>query len=531
MANEKFNKSKPHINIGTIGHVDHGKTTLTASITKVLAKHNPEIPTRAFDLIDKASQETVRGIVIATAHIEYETTANQYYVNVDCPGHADYVKNMITGAAQMDGAILVVMATDDSMPQTYEHSLRNWNSWFSHWRKNFVDKSMCDQLSTDKPEEQTFTYRTVVDLMSEWVGLRKINAPEITNDFDIIVCIASSAENSFVCAPADVNHLRYGDETGHLIRVADLGKNEDLEQGVCCRFSMNNVISIRSTHYGLRARREGIEHQLYSGLFSCAGYVLTYAELLKNNWQTSVEEKCDKLETAKATYSYDLYKTRDEDILSLTEFPLGEIETGCIDGEGVWPNSLDFKATDEELEKFYEHAEHCLYHSYMVGKGEKALAEALRKIETIYGKEKDRLLPYTDIKDFKSVFQIKHTDLIKNLKWGNRELEIIKAFISTAAAPSYTIECLFSIGIAKAQAALLFFSVASFAEESGVSIVSQHITDIEKCQFQASFDIIANVEQLNNISNDLKNQIGITSFNIYNKRDKFRKWDFTDEDN
>ncbi|HVF57810.1 MAG TPA: elongation factor Tu, partial [Pyrinomonadaceae bacterium] len=119
---EKFDRSKPHVNIGTIGHVDHGKTTLTAAITKVLAKHNPKITVRAFDSIDNAPEEKARGITIATAHVEYETP-NRHYAHVDCPGHADYVKNMITGAAQMDGAILVVAATDGPMPQTREHIL------------------------------------------------------------------------------------------------------------------------------------------------------------------------------------------------------------------------------------------------------------------------------------------------------------------------------------------------------------------------------------------------------------------------
>ncbi len=122
MSKEKFDRSKPHVNIGTIGHVDHGKTTLTAAITKVLAKHNPKIIVRAFDSIDNAPEEKARGITIATAHVEYET-ANRHYAHVDCPGHADYVKNMITGAAQMDGAILVVAATDGPMPQTREHIL------------------------------------------------------------------------------------------------------------------------------------------------------------------------------------------------------------------------------------------------------------------------------------------------------------------------------------------------------------------------------------------------------------------------
>ena len=122
MAKEKFDRSKPHVNIGTIGHIDHGKTTLTAAITSVLAKHDAKNMVRSFDSIDNAPEERERGITIATAHVEY-TTANRHYAHVDCPGHADYIKNMITGAAQMDGAILVVAATDGVMPQTREHIL------------------------------------------------------------------------------------------------------------------------------------------------------------------------------------------------------------------------------------------------------------------------------------------------------------------------------------------------------------------------------------------------------------------------
>jgi elongation factor Tu len=122
MAKEKFDRTKPHVNVGTIGHVDHGKTTLTAAITQSLAKQNPKIQVRSFDSIDNAPEERERGITIATAHVEYET-ANRHYAHVDCPGHADYIKNMITGAAQMDGAILVVSAADGPMPQTREHIL------------------------------------------------------------------------------------------------------------------------------------------------------------------------------------------------------------------------------------------------------------------------------------------------------------------------------------------------------------------------------------------------------------------------
>ena len=121
MAKETFDRSKPHVNIGTVGHVDHGKTTLTAAITKVLADKGLA-EKRDFEQIDNAPEEKERGITINTAHVEYQTD-NRHYAHVDCPGHADYVKNMVTGAAQMDGAILVVAGTDGPMPQTREHIL------------------------------------------------------------------------------------------------------------------------------------------------------------------------------------------------------------------------------------------------------------------------------------------------------------------------------------------------------------------------------------------------------------------------
>lgn len=122
MAKKKFERTKPHLNVGTIGHVDHGKTTLTAAITLCLSTQNPEVSIRTFDSIDNAPEERERGITIATSHVEYETP-NRHYAHVDCPGHADYIKNMITGAAQMDGAIVVVSAADGPMPQTREHIL------------------------------------------------------------------------------------------------------------------------------------------------------------------------------------------------------------------------------------------------------------------------------------------------------------------------------------------------------------------------------------------------------------------------
>src|SRR5712692_5285024 len=121
MAKKKYERTKPHVNVGTIGHIDHGKTTLTAAITKVLSKKG-FAEFRSFDSIDNAPEEKARGITIATAHVEYETQ-KRHYAHVDCPGHADYIKNMITGAAQMDGAILVAAATDGPMPQTREHIL------------------------------------------------------------------------------------------------------------------------------------------------------------------------------------------------------------------------------------------------------------------------------------------------------------------------------------------------------------------------------------------------------------------------
>src|SRR6202042_1072490 len=121
MSKEKFDRTKPHVNVGTIGHVDHGKTTLTAALTKVMAEtYGGQF--KAYDAIDAAPEEKARGITISTAHVEYQS-ANRHYAHVDCPGHADYVKNMITGAAQMDGAILVVSAADGPMPQTREHIL------------------------------------------------------------------------------------------------------------------------------------------------------------------------------------------------------------------------------------------------------------------------------------------------------------------------------------------------------------------------------------------------------------------------
>ena len=161
MAKEKFDRSKPHVNIGTIGHVDHGKTTLTAAITTVLAKQGLS-ELRSFDSIDNAPEEKERGITINTAHVEYQT-ANRHYAHVDCPGHADYVKNMVTGAAQMDGAILVVAATDGPMPQTNEHVLlaRQVNV-----PKIVVFLNKCDMV--DDPEMLDLVEMEVRDLLNKY---------------------------------------------------------------------------------------------------------------------------------------------------------------------------------------------------------------------------------------------------------------------------------------------------------------------------------------------------------------------------
>ena len=161
MAKEKFERTKPHVNIGTIGHVDHGKTTLTAAITKVLAEKGLS-ELRSFDSIDNAPEEKERGITINTAHVEYETS-NRHYAHVDCPGHADYVKNMVTGAAQMDGAIIVVAATDGPMPQTREHILlaRQVNV-----PRLVVFMNKCDQV--DDEEMLELVEMDMRDLLSQY---------------------------------------------------------------------------------------------------------------------------------------------------------------------------------------------------------------------------------------------------------------------------------------------------------------------------------------------------------------------------
>ncbi|NRD77527.1 elongation factor Tu [Bacillus sp. BRMEA1] len=161
MAKAKFDRSKPHVNIGTIGHVDHGKTTLTAAITSVLAKQG-KAEARAYDQIDGAPEEKERGITISTAHVEYETD-NRHYAHVDCPGHADYVKNMITGAAQMDGGILVVSATDGPMPQTREHILLSRQVGVPYL---VVFMNKCDMV--DDEELLELVEMEIRDLLSEY---------------------------------------------------------------------------------------------------------------------------------------------------------------------------------------------------------------------------------------------------------------------------------------------------------------------------------------------------------------------------
>jgi elongation factor Tu len=162
MAKAKFERNKPHVNVGTMGHIDHGKTTLTAAITKVLADQNPNTTFTAFDQIDKAPEEKERGITIAIAHVEYETE-NRHYAHVDMPGHADYIKNMITGAAQIDGAILVVSAADGPMPQTREHVLlaRQVNVPYIVVALNKVDM-------VDDPELLDLVELEVRELLSEY---------------------------------------------------------------------------------------------------------------------------------------------------------------------------------------------------------------------------------------------------------------------------------------------------------------------------------------------------------------------------
>ncbi|MBQ5880325.1 MAG: elongation factor Tu, partial [Bacteroidaceae bacterium] len=162
MAKSTFERTKPHVNIGTIGHVDHGKTTLTAAITKTLSLGNGNIEFMAYDQIDNAPEERARGITINTAHVEYQTEA-RHYAHVDCPGHADYVKNMITGAAQMDGAILVVSAADGPMPQTREHILLSRQVGVPYI---VVFMNKCDQV--DDPELLELVEMEIRDLLNEY---------------------------------------------------------------------------------------------------------------------------------------------------------------------------------------------------------------------------------------------------------------------------------------------------------------------------------------------------------------------------
>ncbi|MBQ0091701.1 MAG: GTP-binding protein, partial [Clostridiales bacterium] len=192
MAKAKFEKTKPHINIGTIGHVDHGKTTLTAAITKVLSLKDGNIEFLAYDQIDNAPEERQRGITINTRHVEYQTDA-RHYAHVDCPGHADYVKNMITGAAQMDGAILVVAATDGPMQQTREHILLARQVGVPAIVV-FMDK--CDLV--DDPELLEIVEMEIRDLLSEY---------EFPGDDTPIV--QGSAREALLCESKDPSDPAY----------------------------------------------------------------------------------------------------------------------------------------------------------------------------------------------------------------------------------------------------------------------------------------------------------------------------------
>ncbi|MFZ8995762.1 MAG: elongation factor Tu, partial [bacterium] len=226
MAREKFERTKPHCNIGTIGHVDHGKTTLTAAITKVLAMKG-FAEKREYGDIDAAPEERERGITIATAHIEYETE-NRHYAHVDCPGHADYVKNMITGAAQMDGAILVVSAADGPMPQTREHILlaRQVNVPYLVVFMNKVDQ-------VDDAELLELVEMEVRELLSSY-------------DFpgDDIPLIMGSALNAMECASEDPDHDDYKPIAELMSSVDDYIPNPERDLDKPFLMSVEDVFSI-----------------------------------------------------------------------------------------------------------------------------------------------------------------------------------------------------------------------------------------------------------------------------------------------
>src|SRR5439155_736368 len=230
MAKEKYERTKPHVNVGTIGHIDHGKTTLTACITKVLSKHNPKVKYRSFDSIDNAPEEKARGITIATAHVEYET-AKRHYAHVDCPGHADYIKNMITGAAQMDGAILVVSAADGPMPQTREHILLarqvgvHYIVVFLNKADMVDDKELLELVGVEVRELLSITGRGTVVTVRIERGVIKVG--------DEIEIVGLRPTQKTVCTGVEMfrkllDDGRAGDNVGILLRGT---KREEVERG------------------------------------------------------------------------------------------------------------------------------------------------------------------------------------------------------------------------------------------------------------------------------------------------------------
>src|SRR5919107_836082 len=221
MAKQKFERNKPHLNIGTMGHIDHGKTTLTAAITKVLHERDPEVPYTPFDQIDKAPEEKQRGITISIAHVEYET-ANRHYAHVDMPGHADYIKNMITGAAQIDGAILVVSAPDGPMPQTREHELLDAVDSYVPEPERVVDKPFL------MPVEDVFTITGRGTVATGRVEQGTVKVGEQVEIVGIRPEIATTVVTGVEMFRKILDQGQAGDNIGVLLRGT---KREDIERG------------------------------------------------------------------------------------------------------------------------------------------------------------------------------------------------------------------------------------------------------------------------------------------------------------